>query len=155
MRVCIKTPYLKCGQIIDNDNQETYTFPIDLAKVNVSIKENMSYVILINYSQNLEFTFENENPILSIQYQLIRKSQNEIKVLEVWTYKVEEVIPTQVMEVDTIEPLILNYCDEVKNLYQRDIEYIVQIKDVVTQNTSFEISNQELSAIITEDTNIS
>lgn len=146
-------PVLYCGRIneVDLPNELTEKDkPINLAEVKVNTRNMKMPCVLINYSQNLAFEFSDFNPKLSIVYRLIRKSNHtgSRKVLESWNYRVSEVIPTIVQEVNTIEPLVLNFCDCLSNSYNKAFTYILQIAEIITDNTTFNITNQEMSAIV-------
>lgn len=153
MQVCSGTPFLSCGKVCK------YSFsnyliknskPINLALVKVDTRNIENPHILINYSQNLEFEIGEFNPKLSIVYRLIRKSNHTeyTRVLECWNYKASEVIPTTVEAVNTIEPLVLNFCDCLGDSCDNSFTYILQIVEIITENTSFNITNQEMYAIV-------
>ncbi|MBM7616048.1 DUF4489 domain-containing protein [Alkaliphilus hydrothermalis] len=146
-------PILNCGKVrvVDIPYELTpYEPPIDLAEVKMNTGDIQSPCVVINYSQNLEFTFEDLNPVLSIVYRLVRRSNptGNLIVLNEWNYRVSEVIPTTVQNVDTTEPLVINYCDCLDDNCGKSFTYILQIAEIVTENTSFNISNQEISGIV-------
>lgn len=153
MQLYYDVPVLNCGKVFDIDLPDELTEndpPINLAKVKVNTRNIKMPCVLINYSQNLEFEILDFNPTLSIVYRLIRKNNytKNIIVLEDWNYRAAEVIPTTVQEVKTIEPLVLNFCDCLANKCDESFTYILQIVEIITENTSFNITNQEISAII-------
>ncbi len=151
--LCLATwPYVKCVKVPDKSFHELVPAqkPIDIASLTVETKTIKKPHILLNYSQNFEFKYSGEDPDLTIVYRLIRRNQEDkcTEVLEHWTYRVAEVIPTTVPDLITIEPLILNYCDE-SIITCRTYKYTIQIVKVTANNTSFNLTNQELSAIVT------
>lgn len=145
---------LNCGKIfqIELPNElSKYNPPINLASLKVCTRNIEKSCILINYSQNLAFSIFDFNPELILFYRLIRKSDDtgRISILEQWKYMASEVIPTIVQEVNTIEPLVLNYCDCLDNhCFEESVTYIFQITEVITQNTTYHILDQEISGII-------
>lgn len=144
-------PYMTCGTIVENGiffSSVPNDRPINLAYVNVIIEDFEYLKVLINYSQNLEFEFGGENPELEMTYRLSRKnnSTGEVKVLEDFQYRVRENIGTDVTPLNTIEPLVLNYCDSVDE--NASFTYRVQLIDIVSKNTSFAITDREISAIV-------
>ncbi|KAB3532939.1 DUF4489 domain-containing protein [Alkaliphilus pronyensis] len=153
MKICFGEPLLNCGKIYKNSFSSKLiknNLPINLASVQVNTRNIKNPYVLINYSQNLEFEFGGFNPVISIVYRLILRSNytGDIKVLECWNYRASEVIPTTVQEFNTIEPLVVNFCDYLGDSCNNSFTYILQIAETVTQNTSFNISNQEMSAIV-------
>lgn len=157
MQICNAMPVLYCGRISNTPLPNTLTknnHPITVAEVKVSTRNIIIPSILINYSQNLEFHIKDFNPTLSIVYRLVRKLNytGSRKILERWNYKVSEVIPTTVEEIITIEPLVLNYCDCLESNSNKSFTYLLQIEKIVARNTSFNISNQEISGIVISHT---
>ncbi|CAH2213898.1 DUF4489 domain-containing protein [Tepidibacter aestuarii] len=153
MKVCSGMPFLNCGKVFKDSFPNYLTpnnKPINLALVKVDTRNIKNPHVLINYSQNLEFEIGGFNPKLSIAYRLIRKSNHteRTRVLECWNYKASEVIPTTVQELSTIEPLVLNFCDCLGDSCDSSFIYILQIVEIITENTSFNITNQEMSAIV-------
>lgn len=147
-------PFLSCGRIYNvylPDGLKKDDPPINLASVAVNARNIKKPCILINYSQNLAFAIYNFNPVLSLVYRLLRKAVDtgHITILDQWTYLASEVLPTNVQEVVTIEPLVLNFCDFLDTHYNEKIfTYTVQISEITTQNATFNISNQEISGIV-------
>ncbi len=153
MHVCLGMPFLNCGKICKDNFPNDLTpnkKPINLSLVKVDTRNIESPHVLINYSQNLEFEIGGFNPKLSIVYRLIRKSNHteRKRVLQYWNYKASEVIPTTVQELKTIEPLVLNFCDCLDDSFDSSFTYILQIVEIIAENTSFNITNQEMSAIV-------
>lgn len=144
---------LNCGSICEVDLPSLLTTdnrPIDLAVVKINTKNIEMPLVLINYSQNLEFKIQDYNPILSIVYRLVRKSNltGNISVLEHWNYRASEAIPTTVQKINTIEPLVLNFCDSLANFHEKSFTYILQVAEIISQNATFNITNQEISGIV-------
>ncbi|RBW67899.1 DUF4489 domain-containing protein [Bacillus taeanensis] len=146
-------PFLNCGKVfkvnlpkklMNNDP------PINLAAVKVNPRNIEMPCVLFNYSQILEFEIFGLNPSLSIVYRLVRKSNHtgKIKVLEKWTYKASEIFPTVVQNIKSIEPLVLNFCDCLDDRSNKSFTYIVQIEEIIVNNATFNITNQEISAIV-------
>lgn len=153
MQVYSGRAFLNCGKVCKDSFPNELTKnnkPINLALVKVDTRNIEKPHALINYSQNLEFEIGGFNPKLSIVYRLIRKSNHKgrTRVLECWNYKVSEVIPTTVQAVNTIEPLVLNFCDCLGDSCDNSFTYILQIVEIITENTCFNITNQEMSAIV-------
>lgn len=153
MQIYYSMPVLNCGKIYEVDLPNYLTKnnrPINLAKVKVDTRIIKMPCVLVNYSQNFEFEFLGFNPTLNIIYRLIRISNQTryIRVLEHWNYRVSEVIPITVQGVNTIEPLVLNFCDCLANNCDDTFTYILQITEIVTKNTTFNILDQEISGIV-------
>lgn len=153
MQVYLDRTFLNCGRVCEDSFPNELTKndkPINLALVKVDTGNMEKPHVLINYSQNLEFEIGGFNPKLSIVYRLIRKSNHKwgTTVLECWNYKVAEVIPTTVQSVNTIEPLVLNFCDCLDDSFDNSFTYILQIVEIITENTSFNITNQEMYSIV-------
>lgn len=147
-------PSLDCGEIYNVKLPKELTKanpPINLASVKVYTRNIKEPCVLINYSQNLAFSIFGVNPILSLVYRLIRESgqTGNIRILEQWNYKASEVIPTNVQELNTIEPLVLNFCDCLGiHCDEESFTYVLQMTEVITQNATYSISNQEISGIV-------
>ncbi len=154
MQVYQNIPSLYCGKIYKVNLPDELTIdcpPINLASIKVNIRNIKKPCVLINYSQNLSFSILDFNPILCLVFRLIRESNHtgNLSILEQWNYKASEVIPTIVQEVNTIEPLVLNFCDcLISHCDEECFTYIVQITEIITQNTTYNISNQEISGIV-------
>lgn len=146
-------PFLNCGKVFKVNLPNGLTGndpPINLAAVKVNIRNIEKPCILFNYSQNLELEVFDFNPILSIVYRLVRRSNHsgKVRVLEEWNFKASEIIPTAVEEdIITIEPLVVNFCDCLDDHSDESFTYILQIREIIQNNTNFTISNQEISAI--------
>lgn len=143
------TSFLTCGEVF-NPNQLPRKTPVILAKVEVQPKELDQPCVLLNYSKNFAFQTLGDDPIISITYQLIRTLNGRSStILNEWLFSVEEIIPTQLPDLETIEPLVLNFCDCLSGKQQnKTITYTYQISDFTTSNTAFEILSQEISAIV-------
>lgn len=146
-------PFLNCGKVFKVNLPDVLNRndpPINLAAVKVNIRNIEMPCVLFNYSQLLEFEISDFNPALSIVYRLVRSSNHarKIRVLEEWNFRASEVFPTMVQDINTIEPLVLNFCDCLNKISDESIIYILQIKEIMTNNTTFNITNQEISAIV-------
>ena len=153
MQRCFDMSTLTCGIVHELNLPNmvtTFDQPLNLAEVSVNVRNIKNPCVLFNYSQNFAFAFFDFNPTISVVYRLVRKSNcNESEViLEEWNYRVSEVIPTTVDDINTIEPLVLNFCDCLKNNQHESYTYIVQLAELVLENTTFNIINQEISAIV-------
>ena len=145
-------PFLECGNVFDIKSPlklAKIEEPITIAKVKVNPQNLKMPCVLLNYSQNLSFQTTGFNATLIIVYRLVRTSTKSKKaVLEEWTYQLAENIPTPVPDTSTIEPLILNFCDCLSDHNCGELTYEYQIASVTTNNTTFDISKQEVSAIV-------
>jgi hypothetical protein len=146
-------PFLKCGKVFNVKVPNRITkkdLPIVLAAVSVNTKNIQMPCVLVNYSQVLQFDIFDFNPSLSIVYRLVRQSNRtgKPKLLEEWNFRASEIFPTRVRgDINTIEPLVLNFCDCLENDNEDSFTYIVQIADIASNNAAFRITNQEISAI--------
>ena len=153
MQTNLSMPFLNCGKVFKVNLPKELTnneSPINLAAVKVNTRKIEMPCILVNYSQNLEFEVSGLNPTLSILYRLVRRSNytRKVRVLEEWNFRGSEIFPTVVQDdISTIEPLVLNFCDCLEDNSDEPLIYILQIKEIVTNNTTFNITNQEISAI--------
>ncbi|MGM7684821.1 DUF4489 domain-containing protein [Cytobacillus sp. Hm23] len=143
---------LQCGKVFDVSFPEELTKsdpPIDLAKVNIKIKGIKNPNIIFNYSQIIEFQNFGLNPIISITYRLIRtcNKKKQVKKLDEWNLLVSNVFPTTIPKINTIEPLVLNFCDCLSGIQSERLIYTLQIVEVITNNSTYNITNEEISAI--------
>ena len=125
--------------------------PFEVVKLEVTGVTN-KLGVLLNYSQNLEFTYGGVNPTLIIVYRLMRCNMktSEVVHLNTWTYKVTEIIGSDVKRLTSVEPLVLNYYDEsIPNVKECTLTYKLEIIKLIADNTNFQSFNQQFSAIIT------
>ena len=144
-------PTLTCGKILLHQVPNKLSrkdLPLTLATVTVNPTSVNSPCVLFNYSQNVTFVADVEDPLLLVVYRLVKLPKTTLKarVLEEWSFKVAEIIPTDVPSVKTIEPIVFNFCD--CNELTGPVRYIFQIAEIVTNNIRFSISEQEISAIV-------
>ncbi|WP_349408514.1 DUF4489 domain-containing protein [Pseudalkalibacillus sp. SCS-8] len=146
-------PFLKCGDILRANLPRQLSKknpPINLAEVTVNLDGFETPGVLFNYSQILSFRTMGMNPKITIVYRVIRTSERtqKVKVIDTWTFSGSEIFPTSVPNLDTIEPLVLNFCDCPIENSNDTFTYTVQIIEIITNNTTFAISRQEISAIV-------
>ncbi|MDP4549590.1 DUF4489 domain-containing protein [Alkalihalobacillus macyae] len=144
-------PTLTCGKILLHQVPNKLSRkdpPLTLATVTVNPTSVNSPCVLFNYSQNVTFVADGEDPLILVVYRLVKLSKTTLKarVLDEWSFKVAEIIPTDVPSVKTIEPIVFNFCDW--NELTGPVQYIFQIAEIVTNNIRFSISEQEISAIV-------
>ncbi|MCF6137432.1 DUF4489 domain-containing protein [Pseudalkalibacillus berkeleyi] len=142
-----------CGQVRKTNLPKQLTKndpPITLAKVTADIGSLRNPCVLFNYSQFISFRLNGPNPIISLTYRLTRTSpvSEEPIILEEWIFKGKEVIPTPAPPLNTIEPLVTNFCDCNVPRSNDLLTYTFQLVEVTTNNAIYDISNQEVSAIM-------
>ena len=154
MTIPSRVPFLNCGKIRKVKLPAKLTKhdkAINLAEVSVNLRKAKAPCILLNYSQILEFNIFDSNPLLKIVYRLVCQSHTtgRSRILEEWTFKAAEVVPTNVQQnINTIEPLVLNYCDCLDDRCEQSFTYIVQLAEIDSNNTTFRITTQDISAIV-------
>ncbi|MDP5276736.1 DUF4489 domain-containing protein [Chengkuizengella axinellae] len=149
-KVC--SPTLKCGKIFSVNLPSELTIndpPIDLAQVKVNIENLKKPCVQLNYSQNIQFEVYGLNPSFSIVYRLVRtngKTDGTI-FLEEWSLTFSEVYATTIPNINTIEPLVVNYCDCICVKGVESFTYTLQLAKVTTTNCNYNITNEVISAI--------
>lgn len=145
-------PFLTCGKVFNVNLPKDLinNKPITLAKVKINTGKLDSPYILLNYSSNIETSVFISNPNLSVVYRLVRKNNEtgQKTVLEEWNLSAAEIIPTGVTKNTTIEPLVLNYCECLMDQCGKSFTYILQLTDIILNNTTLKITKQEFSAIV-------
>jgi hypothetical protein len=145
-------PFLTCGKVYNADlpNEFTSNKSIILAKVKINTRGIKKPGALLNYSANTEIVILGANPIISVVFQLVRKNNQtgKKKVLEDWNLSASEVIPTPATENNTIQPLVLNFCDFLDHYHDESFTYILQLTDITLHHTALTITKQEFSAIV-------
>ena len=145
-------PTLTCGKVFDVNLPTELTMndpPIDLADVTVNVGNLKKPCVQFNYSQIIGFKTFGVDPSLNIVYRLIRTDNktDETTLLEEWNLRGSEVFPTTTPEIDTIEPLVLNFCECFSNKSVKRLTYTLQLVEVTTTNSTYNITNEEISAI--------
>lgn len=140
-----------CGQVRKTNLPKQLTKndpPITLAQVTADIGDLRKPCVLFNYSQILSFRLNGPNPVISLTYRLTRSSDHVDPItLEEWTFKGQEIIPSPAPTLNTIEPLVANFCDCKLSPSNDPFIYKFQLVEVTTNNAIYDISNQEISAI--------
>lgn len=144
-------PTLTCGEIIRRklpDELSRKNPPITLGKVTVDPRTVLSPCVLFNYSLNITFLINGMEPIISLVFQLAKTSKGTKKtvILEEWNFKGAEIIPTDVENMKTIEPIDFNVCD--CDDFSGPVLYRMQLAEIITNNTRFSIDDEEISAIV-------
>lgn len=147
-----QTPILNCGRIRRVNFPQQLSMddpPVTLAEVAVNTGKVSLPSVLFNYSQVLSFQTTGANLDLTITYRLIRISHSSktVRNLEEWTFRGAEIFPTQVPDLDTIEPLVVNFCDTNLEMNQTFV-YRFQLAEVITNNARYKISDQVITAIV-------
>ncbi|MGM7701513.1 DUF4489 domain-containing protein [Pseudalkalibacillus sp. Hm43] len=147
-----QTPILNCGRIRRVKFPQQLSMddpPVTLAEVAVNTGKVNLPSVLFNYSQVLSFQTTGANLDLTITYRLIRisRASKTVKNLEEWTFRGAEIIPTDVPDLDTIEPLVVNFCDTGLEKDQSFV-YRFQLAEVITNNARYRISDQVITAIV-------
>ncbi|MBH0229683.1 hypothetical protein [Halobacillus yeomjeoni] len=144
-------PYITCGKVSENTlpaHRSVNEGPIVLAELKVHSRHPQPHV-LFNYSQNLSYQVLGENPEIQLTYQLVKTPYKRDPVLlETWNFGVSLVFPADVSDLNTVEPLVLNYCDHTDITPQTQIHYSFQLSETKTNHASFEVLSQTASAII-------
>ena len=142
-------PFLVCGKVFPINSLVKIEKPITIAKVKVNPQNLKMPCVLLNSSQNLSVQTTGFNATLIIELRLVRiANQTKETILEEWTYQLAENIPTPVPNTRTIEPLVLNFCDCLSDDNCGELTYEYQIANVTMNNTTFDLSKQEVSAIV-------
>ncbi|MCA0987454.1 DUF4489 domain-containing protein [Guptibacillus algicola] len=144
-------PTLSCGEILRRklpDELSRKNPPITLGKVSINPRTVFSPCVLFNYSLNITFVTESVEPIISLVFQLAKTSKRTKKtvILEEWNFKGAEIIPTDVQNMKTIEPIDFNVCD--CDEFSGPVLYRMQLAEIITNNASFSIDDEEISAIV-------
>ncbi|WLR42445.1 DUF4489 domain-containing protein [Bacillus carboniphilus] len=152
MESSCQSSFLNCGKtykVLIPNQLSLNSVPLKIASVKVDVQNIKNPRVLINYSQNCNVVVNGYNILISVTFELVRKSiqTGEEERLEKWTFKVSEGIPTVVEELVTIEPLVLNYCDSLNNSFEDAFIYTIQIIDLKSNNASYTLDSQQISAI--------
>ena len=143
--------YIKCGEIYKqelpyelNKSQE----PIVIGKVEVDTKYIRLANVNIKYSEFIGFELLGINPIINIIYRLVRKNKcSQDEILQEWEFEFESANTLEIANLNTIQPTVLNYSDDINDLCKTIYTYEMQIVQIKTNSVkSYELKNQSIVA---------
>ncbi|WP_349408512.1 DUF4489 domain-containing protein [Pseudalkalibacillus sp. SCS-8] len=148
------TPFLKRGRTFNPvlpDQLARSEPPIVLAEVTVDVSDLDRPCVLVKFSEFIQFSLLGLNPKLDIFYRLVRKTNQpeDAQILQEWEFLFEAAQVTEIANLDTNQPTVLNFCDCLEDLHTDSLTYSLEIVEIVTNSVkSYSIMNKSLSATV-------
>lgn len=145
--------YVYCGKVFQPvlpDVLSPSEPPIVLAEVTVDTRHIASPRVLVKFSEFIAITMLGLNPRLYIVYRLIRiENSGDAQILQEWEFEFESSNIKEIANVDTNQPTVLTYCDDLDQYVSHNITYQFEIIQIETNNVKdYEITNKSITGTI-------
>lgn len=154
MHIKCNLPHVTCGRVFQPElvmELDASEPPIVLAELTVNTKYIQKPCVFIKFSEFIHFTILGINPKLDIFYRLISKDEKSIdaQILQEWEFLFESTNVSEIANVDTNQPTVLNYCDCLDPSVGHVLTYKIEVIGIDTNNVrEYSITNKSITATV-------
>lgn len=146
--------YVKCGKVFQPDLPDGLnpTEPsIVLGEVTVNTKHIPRPRVFIKFSEFIAITILGLNPKIKIMYRLVRidKCSEDAQILQEWKFEFTSSNVIEIANVDTNQPTVLNFCDDLDPYVSHNLIYKLEIIQLETNHVrDYQINNKSIIATV-------